>query len=95
LATPEAQLVENDVLTWEEVPHADTYEVTIEIEGQEPRVIVVEEGTELDLSSLQPALTPGTYSVTVVAKSNSPLYTDSDPSEEVTYEVPVPVVALA
>ncbi|GBF75564.1 hypothetical protein PA598K_03981, partial [Paenibacillus sp. 598K] len=95
LATPEAQLGENDVLTWDEVTHADSYEVTIEIEGGETRVIVVEEGTELDLSSLQPALAPGTYSVTVVAKSNSPLYTDSDPSEEVTYEVPVPVVSLA
>ncbi|GBF78378.1 hypothetical protein PA598K_07017, partial [Paenibacillus sp. 598K] len=91
LATPEAQLVENDVLTWEEVPHADTYEVTIEIEGAEPLVIVVEEGTELDLPSLEPALAPGTYSVTVVAKSNSPLYTDSDPSEEVTYVVAVVV----
>ncbi|GBF78420.1 hypothetical protein PA598K_07060, partial [Paenibacillus sp. 598K] len=37
MATPEAQLGENDVLTWEEVPHADSYEVTIEIEGKEPR----------------------------------------------------------
>ncbi|WP_221414204.1 hypothetical protein, partial [Paenibacillus sp. 598K] len=92
LATPEAQLNEEGVLSWDEVNHADNYKVTIEVEGQEPRVIVVDEGTELDLSGLEPALTPGTYSVTVVAKSNSPLYTESDPSEEVTYEVPVPVV---
>ncbi|WP_211222580.1 S-layer homology domain-containing protein [Paenibacillus daejeonensis] len=91
LPAPVAQLGENGALTWEEVTHADTYEVTIEVEGEEPLVIVVSEGTELDLSGLEPPLAPGTYSVTVTAKSSNPAYTDSDPSEEVTYVVAVPV----
>uniref|UniRef100_UPI000A9A0787 hypothetical protein n=1 Tax=Bacillus sp. JCM 19034 TaxID=1481928 RepID=UPI000A9A0787 len=97
LETPEVMLDENGVLKWEEITNADKYEVTIEVEDGEPIVVEVTEGTELDLTELE--LEPGTYTVSVVAKSDDSAYTDSEPSDSVTYTepataLPAPVVEL-
>ncbi|MBN2981016.1 S-layer homology domain-containing protein [Cohnella algarum] len=93
LAKPVVDLTGDD-LTWEAVTNADKYEVAIELEDGTSRTVEVT-GTSVDLSTLDPALQPGTYTVTVTAKSDNPAYTDSEASEPETYTVPEPATPLA
>ncbi|WP_341346284.1 S-layer homology domain-containing protein [Paenibacillus sp. FSL H3-0469] len=83
LAKPNAQL-NKDMLSWGPVDHADNYEVTVKLsDGTSITKDVY--GAELDLSTL--GLEPGSYEVTVNAKSDNDAYVDSEPSDSVTYTV--------
>ncbi|WP_077568808.1 S-layer homology domain-containing protein [Paenibacillus ihbetae] len=88
LERPDNVTVNGDQLTWDAVTDADGYEVTIKHSDGTISKVPVPNGTELDLSKIEPALVPGTYSVTVTAKSDNPAeYTDSEASDAVEYTV--------
>ncbi|WP_238654374.1 S-layer homology domain-containing protein [Paenibacillus piscarius] len=83
LAKPNAQL-DKDMLSWGPVDHADNYEVTVKL-SDGTSVTQAVYGTELDLSTL--GLQPGSYEVTVNAKSDNDAYVDSEASDSVPYTV--------
>ncbi|WP_341183255.1 S-layer homology domain-containing protein [Paenibacillus sp. FSL H7-0756] len=83
LAKPNAQL-NKDMLSWGPVDHADNYEVTVKL-SDGTSITKAVYGAELDLSTL--GLEPGSYEVTVNAKSDNDAYVDSEPSDSVTYTV--------
>ena|GEM_PF-812383 len=85
LTTPGNVHLTGSELAWDSVEHADKYEVTITPENGTPVTVEVTSGTKLDLSTLNPPLTAGNYDLTVIAKSNDSAYTDSAPSDKVTY----------
>lgn len=85
LTTPDVTLT-GDELNWEAVEHADQYEVTIKLEDGSKRTVPVE-GTSLNLSLLEPSLAPGSYTVTVTAKTNNPAYSNSEASAPKNYVV--------
>ncbi|WP_458124717.1 S-layer homology domain-containing protein [Paenibacillus sp. Z3-2] len=95
LAAPSNVKVTEDQLTWDAVENAESYEVSITDSEGNIRPVTVPSGTELDLSTLEPSLAPGEYTITVTAKSNDPAYADSEASESVTYTVPTPSTPLA
>lgn len=89
LATPNNVQVNDDTLTWEPVANAGSYEVRITNSEGNTTTVSVTEGNELDLSTIQPPLAPGEYTITVTAKSNNPAaYTDSQASGAIAYTVP-------
>ncbi|WP_405105592.1 S-layer homology domain-containing protein [Paenibacillus sp. FSL K6-1217] len=83
LAKPNAQL-DKDMLSWGPIDHADNYEVTVKL-SDGTSITKAVYGAELDLSTL--GLKPGSYDVTVTAKSDNDAYVDSEPSDSVTYTV--------
>lgn len=85
LTTPGNVQLTGSELAWDAVEHADKYEVTITPENGTPVTVEVTSGTKLDLSTLNPPLTAGNYELTVIAKSNDSAYTESAPSDKVTY----------
>ncbi len=80
LATPVIKLDGNKV-SWQAVEHADSYDVTV---GNKAAVNV--KTTEYTVTET----TPGDYAITVVAKSSDEKYTDSKPSNSITYRVSAP-----
>ncbi|QUL54948.1 FIVAR domain-containing protein [Paenibacillus tritici] len=83
LAKPNAQL-NKDMLSWGPIDHADNYEVTVKL-SDGTSITKAVYGAELDLSTL--GLKPGSYDVTVTAKSDNDAYVDSEASNSVTYTV--------
>lgn len=80
LASPVISIDENGIISWNEVDHADTYEI-------------YENGTAIaNTSALSYTIeqtTPAEFKYTVVAKSADKAYSKSQPSNEATYKVPL------
>lgn len=77
LTSPEITL-EGNVVSWKAVEHADSYSVKV---GSDAAVSVTTTSYTINKTAV------GSYKVTVTAKSSDDKYTDSDPSNEVTYTV--------
>jgi hypothetical protein len=81
LAKPEGLVIDKDdnfKAKWNAVENADAYEIQVYKDGEKLGKPLTATGTSYDLSTLITNNFGGEYTFTVVAKSNSELYKDSD-----------------
>ena len=84
LSKPDGLVIDKDdnfTAKWNAVENADSYEIQVYKDGEKLGKILTATGTSYDLSTLIKNNFGGEYSFTVVAKSESDLYKDSDAAE--------------